>query len=780
MIDPMAAPGEPSGMPMEGAERPLQVAPSMDLFLSAVNIADYVDKDKLGRIGSQIVEGFEADKASRADWERRYEASLKLATQVVEAKSFPWQGAANIKYPLLTTACIQFSARAYPALIPGNNLVLARITGEDRQGEKAARGTRLSQHMSYQFLEEMEEWEEDMDRMLVMLPCTGTEFKKTWYDPLKGRNVSEHVLARDLVVNYWAKSLETASRKTHVLYLSPNDIRERVLREVYIDHDLKRSTLGPDSLRAASDRIQGLSPPPDDEDAPFEILECHAWLDLDDDDYKEPYIITVERESRKVLRISARYDRDGVERDARNNIIRIEPVEYFTKFSFIPSIDGGFYDFGWGHLLGPINETVNTTINQLLDAGTLSNMQSGFLARGIRIRGGDSKFQPGEWKFVDSTGDDLRKGIFPIPVREPSQVLFQLLGTMTGAGERLSNVVDILMGENPGQNQPATTTMAVIEQGLKVFTAVYKRLHRSLKFEFRKAYRLNRIYLPDIDYFRVIDTDQETIQRIGRSDYHGDPTDVQPAADPNMISEAQRLTRAQALVSSIKEGSPANPLEIWRRYYEALRIDNVDKLLPEELPPPPPDPKMVAIEMDDKHREMQHQLDGQRLQIDQGKLQLDQARLQLDQDQAAFEQEMERFKAHNENQNAQGDGSMMMEAMKLDQERGLGEREAKHRRDLATMQEQTKRDIAKLNAESAERIAQFGAQVEVMLKQFEIEESKDETLQTENKSDQEDTKAESKKLAQALTEAISNMNKPKMIITDKDGNPIGIKPVNQI
>jgi chaperonin GroES len=683
--------------------------PSVDMLLSSVNLAEKLDDDVLRKIGNAVVDGVEADESTRSEWMTRYENSLKLATQVVEQKSFPWQGAANIKYPLLTTACIQFSARAYPSLITGKEIVLARTTGFDPDGTKTAAANRISRHMSYQVLEEMEEWEEDMDRLLVMLPCTGTEFKKSYYDPLRGRNVSEHVLARELVVNYWAKSLETAVRKTHILYLTPNDIRERVLGGLFLDHDLKRSNITTDNIRSISDTVQGLSPPFDDEDAPFKILECHTWLDLDEDDYKEPYIVTVAHESRKVLRITARFDQEGVTYGKKDKILRIEPVEYFTKFSFIPSIDGGFYDFGWGHLLGPINETVNTTINQLLDAGTLSIMQAGFLSRGIRLRGGDSKFKPGEWKLVDTTGDDLRKGIFPLPAQQPSNVLFQLLGTMTQAGERLSNVVDILMGENPGQNQPATTTMAVIEQGLKVFTAVYKRLFRSLKYEYRKLYRLNRIYLPQESYFRVLDLDQGEMMRIGQSDYQGDPTDIQPAADPNMVSESQRLVRAQALVSSLREGSPANPLEIWKRYYEAMRIENPEKLLPKELPPPPPDPKLVAIEVEDKHKGMEHQLEQAKLQIEQGNLQLEQAKHQLEQDRLAFEQEMERFKAHNENQ---PDGSTSIEVLKMDLERERHEREAQlQERDMqlkveiARLQEENRKAIEELKLASAERIA---------------------------------------------------------------------------
>ena len=647
----------------------------MDVAMNVINLAQKIDQQKLDKIGQLVCEEYRQDLASRSDWEKRYEISLKLASQTVEAKTFPWKGAANIKFPLLTTACVQFSARAYPALIPGKNIVNCRVTGFDEDGRKSRRADRISRHMSYQILEEMEEWEEDMDRMLIMLPITGTEFKKTYFDPSLGRNVSTHVLAKDLVVNYWAKSLETASRKTHHLWYTPNEIKERVNREVFLDVKIGEAQTNSTSIRTTSDKIQGLNPPSDDEDAPHLFLEQHRWYDLDEDGYKEPYIVTVHKDTEKVVRIATRFDEDGVTKDKSGKILSIEPVEYFTKYSFIPSLDGGFYDFGWGLLLGPINEAANTTINQLLDSGTLSNMQSGFLARGIRVRGGNNSFQLGEWKTVDSTGDDLRKGIVPLPSREPSQTLFQLLGMMVESGEKLSNLTDILMGQNPGQNQPATTTMAVIEQGLKVFTAVYKRLHRSLKKEYRKIYRLNRIFLDEKEYFNVIDPNKNQIGEILRSDYKGDPTDVQPSADPNIVSEAQKIARAEALVASLQNDSPINPLEVWKRYYEAIGVQDYESLLPKELPEPPPDPKIVQLQMEDaraklelqmkadlekgkleledKHREMELRLEGERIALDRQKLELDVERMMidrekmlLDQDNTKFDQELSATKLH--------------------------------------------------------------------------------------------------------------------------------------
>jgi chaperonin GroES len=679
---------------MEQMPEPESEEMNIDFILNSINIADTLDDEYLRKLGSQIVEDVDHDKASRQDWERRYEEALKLAAQVVEAKTYPWPGAANIKYPLLTTACVQFSARAYPALIPGTDVVKCRTIGFDATGDKEGRAIRIGKHMSYQILEEMEEWEEDMDRLLVMLPVTGTEFKKTYFDPNLGRNVSQHVLAKDLIVNYWARSLETAPRKTHVLYMSENEIRERVLRGMYREFDIGSPPTQTDRLREIGNKIQGLTEPQQDQDTPHEVLECHCWWDLDDDGYREPYIVTVHRETKQIFRIAARFDAEGVETRPDGKIVRITPVEYFTKFSFIPSIDGGFYDFGWGLLLGPINETVNSTINQLLDAGTLSNMQAGFLARGIRVRGGNMSFQPGEWKVVDTTGDDLRKGIVPLPTQQPSQVLFQLLGLMVESGQKLANVVDILLGENPGQNQPATTTLAVIEQGLKVFTAVYKRLYRALKKEYRKLYRLNRIFLPDQVYFSILDPGQEQAEKIQRSDYKGDPNDVIPAADPNVVSDAQRLTRAEALVGALANGAPLNPLEVWRRYLEAMLVPGIDSLLPNEMPKPPPDPKMLEVELKAKAQQFEEKIETLNTQIATAKTQAEISKMRADAVLAIAKAEAEQGGLQLEQYN------LLLEKMALQQEAADNAAQRLLERDIAELQADTQLQAAKARQQS--------------------------------------------------------------------------------
>ena len=563
---------------------------TLKAFISESNIADGMDEQELNLIGSEVVEGYLRDLDSRQEWEDRLDESLKLAAQVTESKSFPWENAANVKYPLLTTAALQFASRAYPALVPGPNLVKGRVIGFDEDGSKMEKAIRIGKHMSYQLMEEMEDWEEDMDKLCIIIPIVGCAFKKTYYSVIKDQNISELVLAQDLVVDYYAKSLEDATRITHRLYFTERDIVERQLTGAYLRQDLSPAS-APDTSDV-HDEINGLEQSEDDDSTPYTVLEQHGYLDLDDDGYSEPYIITVELESEKVLRIVPRFDPEGIYNEG-DRVIKIDPVHYFTKFSFIPNPDGGFYDIGFGTLLGPINNTIDSSINQLLDAGTLSNLPSGFLGRGIRLKGGNYRFTPGEWKFVNSTGDDLRKGIVPLPVNAPDQVVFNLLGLMIQSGERLSSTVDSMVGENPGQNQKATTTVAVLEQGMKVFTGIYKRLYRSLKKEVKKLYRLNGMFLPEEAYFIILDPSQEQAGQIGRGDYDLKNAVVFPSADPTVATEQQRLAKAQGLMELLQLGT-VSPQEVTRRVLEAEEQPGIDALM--QLPPPQPDPEMLKLQ----------------------------------------------------------------------------------------------------------------------------------------------------------------------------------------
>ena len=576
------------------------------------NLADYLEDETLNKIGEDVVKECQIDDESCEDWKKRTEPAVKLAMLIWEQKDQPFENAANIKYPLLTSAAIQFSARAGPNIIKGQNVVKAKIIGKDVltppkdpqtgqppmvmgpqgpmpappvPGAKSDIASRISQHMSYQVTEQMEEWEEDLDKALVSFPVLGEMWKKTYFDSILKRNKSVFIHSDRIVYNYWAKSLITAPRITEKLYFYPNEVEERKRSGFYSDIDLKLDD-------SSSDEKTSKMIHSEDPDRPILFLEQHRYLDLDEDGYKEPYIVTVHESSRKVVRIGPRYDIEGVEMGPKG-VIRIKPVHYFTQTVFFPSPDGGSRGMGYGNLITPINETVNSTLNQLLDAGTLHNNQSGFIGKGAmpnRGRGGGMmSFKLGEWKSVPIPGDDLRKGIVPLPTKEPSMVLFQLLGLMIEAGKEVSSVTDALTGESSGANMPVGTVMSLIEQGLKVFSSVYKRIHRGLKSEFKKIYRLNSIYLDDEEYYRIMD-DEKSITRI---DYNIEGIDVIPVSDPSEVSDSAQLIKAQFLQGMMGRG--LNDQEITRRVLEAANIPDIDKIL--NAPPPKPDP-MLLLEQD--------------------------------------------------------------------------------------------------------------------------------------------------------------------------------------
>jgi chaperonin GroES len=589
---------------------------SIDDLAYATNIATLLGEEDLKTIGMHVVKDFDADLMSRSSWEKRTEASLKLALQVADNKNFPWPNASNVKFPLITIAALQYHARSYPVLIDSNLPVKCRVVGDDKDGLRAMRSTRVEQHMSYQILEEDEDWESEMDKVLITQPIVGCAFKKTYFDPILKHNVSENVLAKDLVVNYWAKSLETANRVTHVLQMSKNEIYERVARGLWLDVSEGRpqqssSVAMGNGLQIAQDKAQGISPPEsNDSSTPVEILEQHCHIDFDDDGYAEPYIVYVRRDNKKVARIVARYTKQDIEFNKDDVVLSIKADQYFTKFPFIPSPDGGFYDLGFGVLLGPLNESINTILNQLVDAGTMANTAGGFLSRGIKLRGGNYTFNPMEWKHVDTTGDDLRKGIVPLPVREPSQVLFTLLNLLINYGERIGGAVDILTGQNPGQNTPAETTRTMAEQGMKIFNGIFKRTHRSLKQEFRKLYRLNQIFVTDTTEY-VSNAQSKGI--ILSSDYEGPVTDVMPTADPSITSDSQRMQQAMGLAAR-EAAMPGlyNKYEVEQLILKAMKISNIEKILPDpkgpNAIPPMPNPKLQIAEMNMKSKQAESEL----------------------------------------------------------------------------------------------------------------------------------------------------------------------------
>ena len=613
--------------------------------LEQANIAEELGEEKLDKIGTKVWEGYDQDLKSKSGWDKQVDEWVKLAAQIKSEKNYPWPKASNVKYPLLATAAMQFAARAYPSLVPADGkIVQFRVVGADPTGMKSIKADKLAKHMNYQLLEDMEDWEEEMDKLLIQLPIVGCLFKKTYFDSVKKKNASKLIGPKDLVVNYWATSLSAAHRKTEIIPMTKNEIQVYRNAGLYLDVDIATPANQP-NLPSKSDVHGNTSPSLQDDTTPYVVLEQHTFWDLDDDGYQEPYIITIEERSKKVLRIVARFDSDGIITNDEGDLVCITPVEYYTKYSFIPNPDGGFYDIGFGHLLGPMNESVNTLINQLVDAGTLSNLQAGFLGKGLRAAKGDMKFQPGEWKTVNSTIDDLKKQIFPLPVRDPSEVLFKLLSLEIDSGRELASIAEIFTGKMPGQNTPATTTQATIEQGMKVFTAIYKRVYRSLTHEFKKVFRLNSLYQENFEKAKLV-LDEE----IGPMDYDIKSYDVCPTADPTAVSTTQKQQKAEMLMNVVPLG--LNMAEVKKRILEAQEQPNINALLMDEQGQPiqpPPDPKMVAtqakIQGDQQKVQMEMQRDQQKMQMEKEEHKMEMAfkqwEAQMDMKMKMFEQKID-------------------------------------------------------------------------------------------------------------------------------------------
>jgi chaperonin GroES len=557
--------------------------------IESTNLVGKFSKEKLAELREQVTSGFEFDLQSRAAWDAAAQEWTELALQVRQEKTYPWRGAANVKYPLLSTAAMQFNARAYPSLIPASGDIVKAVTiGKDPTGEKKTKAERVGKYMSYQILHQMQGWEEDMDKLLMVLPIVGMVFKKTYFNKTTKQNVSEMIMPENLVVDYWTKSLEDAERISEIIYMSKRVLKSRQMSGIFAKVDLGDPVVSPTELQEMGVR--------QDEVLPYELVEQHCYFDRDGDDYPEPYIVTFERSSGEILRVVARFDEEGIYVDEEGKLQEIRPIRYYTKYGFIPNPDGSFYDIGFGVLLGPLNESVNTLINQLLDSGHLSTLQAGFLGKGLKLKMGDSMFKPGEWKTINSTADDMRKQILPLPTKEPSNVLFQLMGTLITSGKELASVAEIFVGKMPGQNTPATTTMATIEQGMKVFTAVYKRIYRSLSSEFQKLFDLNKTYMNPREYAAVLDAP------IGQEDFSKKTYDICPGADPNAMSQTEKLMKAQGLLELLPLGV-LNPIKVISRVLEAQEQPNWQELFTDEvqqsgqMPEPPPDPKLQEMQM---------------------------------------------------------------------------------------------------------------------------------------------------------------------------------------
>ncbi len=531
------------------------------------NIADYIEENELRNIGSKAKEDYEEDLASLDDYFDEYNEALKLAKQVKEEKTFPWRGAANVKVPLIGQAAMEFNARAYPEIVQGDKVVKAKVVGNDENEAKADRADRISQFMSFQLLDEMPNWESDTDKLLIMLPIIGTMFKEVTWNEIEDRPEDTLLLPDEIIVNYHSRSieLEECRRISKKLTVFKNDIFENERAGLWLEREYGTDGADDDAAIEEDEQL---------------FIQQVRYLDLDDDGYEEPYIVTFHYESGEVVRIVANYDKNTVMFNPETEeLVRIRPFRLYSDYHFIPSFDGCFYSTGFGTYLYPINKSIDTIINQLIDSGTLNNLQSGFLGKGLRTKTGSTPLKAGEWRPVDTKGMDLRANIVPLPTKEPSGTLFSLLMTLIDMGKQMSSITDVMAGVPQGANTPVGTTLAMIEQGMKVVDAVYKRVYRGMKKEFKMLYRLNSIYLPEQVYANALDDQGASLEDFNMKDF-----DVLPVGDTRISSQVMRTMKAQSAREIAMTTPNADIRAASMRVLQSMDIQNPEEILP-ELPP---------------------------------------------------------------------------------------------------------------------------------------------------------------------------------------------------
>lgn len=572
------------------------------------NIAEMFgeDESQLGLIANQVIEEYEIDRKSMQPWLDRMKRGIDLAMLVKDDKNYPWEGAANVKYPLITTAALQFNAKAYPAIVQPDQVVRVRVMGDDPMGTKAARGDRVAEHMSWQLTNEVEEWEEDTDKLLTLLPIVGTVIRKVWHDPAAGRIRCRIILPGKFIVNDRVNTLTDSPRCSEEFDLYPGEIAERRKSGQFRDIDYK---------------FEGEQ----DTQAPEMFIEQHCRLDMDEDGIQEPYIVTVHRKSRKVARIVADYDPEDIVPSPDGGVMSVRRGAYFIAYHFLPSLDGGFYGTGLGLLLGDISETINTIINQMLDAGHMASRGGGFIGSEFRIKGGAHSWKPGEWKLVGASGGDIRNAVVPMTFPGADATLFELLGLLIDAGKEVASIKDILTGETKGSsNMPATTVLALIEQGMAQFTAAFKRIFRALRQEYRLIAKINAGTVTPEAYNRFHDTMSkpqaqpqgqmgmpqgqqmpqgpqmgqpqmmpQPVMLDPRAEYDLSDMDITPVADPNSVTKMQEAAKAQ-IVMQMAEQQLVDRMEASKRVLEASGIPDVEELAPK---PDPMQQQMAQLQM---------------------------------------------------------------------------------------------------------------------------------------------------------------------------------------
>jgi len=545
------------------------------------NLAELLDERDLMDISSELIDYYEDDKTSRDEWEDAYRSGLDLLGVKYEDREEPFRGSSGVTHPVIAEAVTQFQAQAYKELLPASGPVRTLILGAITP-EIEAQSQRVSDFMNYQITNVMEEFDPEMDRLLFYLPLAGSAFKKTYFDDILDRAVSRFVAADDLVVPYNATDLYSASRITHVTRMSENSVRKFQAAGFYRDIELQPYEIE-DELREKERNLMGISKTSDSDDCT--LLEMHIDLDLEGFEHKNPldgemtgiklpYIVTLDEGSSKIL---------SIRRNWAENDEYYKKIQYFTHYKFLPGL--GFYGFGLLHMIGGLGRSATSILRQLIDAGTLANLPAGFKARGIRIRDADEPLSPGEFRDIDVPGGALRDSILPLPYKEPSQTLMQLLGFVVDAGRRFAAIADLQVGDG-NQGAAVGTTVALLERGSKVMSAIHKRMHYAQKQEFKMLARIFSESLPPTYPYNVHGADAS----IKQADFD-DRIDVIPVSDPNIFSMSQRLALAQTQLE-LAQTNPQmhNMYEAYKRIYEAIGVQNIEAVLPPPTAPQPVDP----------------------------------------------------------------------------------------------------------------------------------------------------------------------------------------------
>jgi len=543
-----------------------------------VNLAEVIDPSSLQTLASELVDAFEQDKDSRKDWLDVFTKGLDLLGIKTEEREEPFPGATGVHHPLLSESVTQFQAQAYKELLPSGGPVKTRVMGNESP-EAMSQSQRVKEFMNYQITEVMQEYDPEMDSLLFYLPLAGSAFKKVYYDNLLGRATSRLVKAEDLVVAYETTDLETSPRFTHVISMTGNDLKKLQMNGTYRDVQIGEAgvDLEYNEAKEKIDELQGIQPPLADYNE-YSVLELHVNLELPDIDnygFAVPYIVTILEDSDEILSIRRNWEQG-------DELFRKK--EYFVHYKFLPGL--GFYGFGLIHMIGGLTKSATSILRQLIDAGTLSNLPAGFKARGMRVQGEDEPLRPGEFRDVDVPGGTIRDALMPLPYKEPSSVLTQLLGVIIDSGRRFASIADMQVGDIGSQQLPVGTTVAMLERGTKVMSAIHKRLHFAQKKEFRLLAGIFSRSLPPVYPYDVPGASRE----IKATDFDN-RVDIIPVSDPNIFSMAQRVMLAQQELQMAQAAPQIHDLrEAYKRMYEALEVKDIDGILPPVQEIPPRDP----------------------------------------------------------------------------------------------------------------------------------------------------------------------------------------------